>query len=174
MSPPLHERAKIEQAGHGIEIDEAMRLRALLAVPEVGGDTHVREQSRILKHVADTAALRRYIDAPLRIEQHVVIQRHPADVGIEKPGDDVDQGALAAAGAAEQRHHAGGRQFECGLQREGATALPDGDAEHQRPRSVRTRRANHSDNISPPNPRTNEMHASRAAAASPPGVCNAA
>ena len=173
VSPPIHERAEVQQPGDGIEVHEALRRCASLSVLEIRGHAQVRKQSRILEHVADTTVFGRHIEPPLGIQQHDVIERYPAGVGIEKSGNGIDEGALAAARAAEQRHHPRCRQLEVCIQRKGSTPFLDRYAEHQRPNMRRTRRANHSDNIRPVRPRANEMQAKRAAAVSPPGVCSA-
>src|ERR1700722_17745751 len=173
MRAPVHQAAKFQQAGDLIEAHEALRRGALFAVLEICRDAQVRKQSSILKHVTDPAALGRYAQMPFGIEQHDVIERNPSFVCIEQSGNDVDEGALAAARAAEQSHYSRSGQFEAGIEREGPAAFLDGDAEHQRPSMRRTRRANHSDNNRPPSPRTKEIAARRAAAVSPPGVCSA-
>jgi len=97
VSTPVHERAEIEQAGDGIEADVAPPRRTRFSILEISRDVQVWKQAGVLEYVADAPALGRYVEPPSGIQQDDVIQHHPSGVRIEKPGDDVDEGALAAA-----------------------------------------------------------------------------
>ena len=109
-----------------------------------------------------------------RVEEHGVLEHHSPAVRREEAGDDIDRRGLAAAGRPEQCDDAGGRQLEPHVERKGAESLARQRLEqHQRPSIRRTRRANHSDTSKPPSPSTTDRIASRAAAYSPPGSCNA-
>ena len=55
--------------------------RAVRRILEVAGDAQMRKQPGILEDVSDAALLGRYIDAPLRVEKHAVVERHAPAVG---------------------------------------------------------------------------------------------
>ena len=141
------------------------------AVVEILPDVEMRKQPRILKHVADPAAVRRHVNAFRRIVQRFAVERDDAAVGPQQAGDHVDQRGLAGAGRAEQAGDAA-LAFERGFQRELAELFCDVDAQHgQFPcRRFVARRANHSEAISAPIAITMEISTSRAAAVSPSGV----
>src|SRR2546430_14474535 len=93
-------------------------FRSLLAVAQVAADREVREEPRVLEYVPDAPALHRHGDAGAAVGEDLVIQTHLAGVGCEEPGDDVDERALAAARAPEQRDDAGCGRGEGRLQAE--------------------------------------------------------
>src|ERR1700724_210931 len=131
------------------------------------------KQSRILEHIPDPAPLGRNVDVLRGVQQNGIAQRDPSRIGIEQAANDIDQCGFAAAGAAKQRYDPRSGQVEFGVQRKRTPMLEDGHMKHQRPNNRRRRWANHSDNTRPPRPRMHERRARRAAASSPPGVCNA-
>jgi hypothetical protein len=50
----------------------------------------MREQSALLKHIADAAAVRRHVDAGGGVEQHGLVETDAAPVRRDQPGDHVD------------------------------------------------------------------------------------
>ena len=68
---------------------------------DVRGDRHVREQPDVLDHVAGLAAQRDRV--PRR--DAAAVHPHLAGVGAQQPVDQPQQRGLAAAAAADQRHH---------------------------------------------------------------------
>src|SRR5688572_7145592 len=96
-----------------------------------------------------------------------------ARIGLEQAGDDVDQGRLATAGPAEQRKHSSTFHFDRYVESESIAARLSANLQHQRPSILYMRRAMSSAATRPSSPSVIEMAASRAARASPPGVCNA-
>ena len=82
----------------------------------------MREQARLLEHVADAAALDRHVDAGACVGEDLVLELYPALLGGEQSGDEIDECGLAAAGAAEEGGYPGYRGGEGGLERE----APDG------------------------------------------------
>src|SRR5438309_11502233 len=88
------------------------------------------KQPRVLEHITDAPALDRYGDGRARVGEHLVIEADVARVRCPEPGDDVDERALAAAGAAEQRDDAGGGCGEPRLEREPGALPGDRDLQH--------------------------------------------
>src|SRR6185503_11650333 len=134
------------------------------------------KKPRVLEHVTDAAPFGRQSRARARVFEHDPVDFDVRFVGSEQARNDVDECRLAAAGAAEQAHDAGSRDVDRHVQRESVAALQGANAEHaglQRPSSRCTRRAMSSEISRPIKPSENEMVASRAASASPSGVCNA-
>src|SRR4029077_11827270 len=76
----------------------------------------VREESRILKDVADAPALDGDRDDRLGVGKDVLAEEDAGASGCEEPGDDVDQGRLAAARAAKEGDDPGCRCGEVGVQ----------------------------------------------------------
>ena len=77
------------------------------AVADIVGDVHVGKQRIGLEHHADIAPLDRHARDVGVVEQH-------AAAGIRRlqPGDDAQQGGLAAAGGAEQHQSLAARDIE--------------------------------------------------------------
>ncbi len=148
--------------------------RAAQAVAQVGLHAEMREQPAVLEHHGAAAALGRHEDAARGVEhRRLAGQRHAPLARPQQPGDGGEHAALAAARGAEQRRHAGRARGEGDVEREArAEAVPQGDLQpHPRPSQPCIRRARSSAKSSPPTASANEIAASRAAAASPPGVC---
>src|SRR5690606_38542159 len=151
---------------------------AALAVAQIPHDVEVREQPRILEHVADAAPLGRSAALGGGIFQHDAVDLDVRFIGGQQPGDDVHQRRLAAAGTPEQGEHAGPRLLDGDVQHEIVATPQRFDLVHvrgkgQRPKSRCRRRAMSSAATRPARPSEKEIAASRAAIASPPGVCNA-
>ncbi len=147
---------------------------ATLSVAEVAGDVEVREQQRVLEHVADATPLRRQRDPPCRVVQHRAVERDPAAIRRDEPRDQLDERRLAAPGASEERGHARGGRCERGFELEVLAPQPYVDLQHlYLPTRRRSARDTHSASTSPVRPSRNDIPASRAASASPPGDCSA-
>src|SRR5262249_46077573 len=132
---------------------------------------HVRKQPAFLEDVADAPAVRRHVDALLRVEQHGAVELDAAAIGLDQPGGEVGDGGLAGPGGAEQRGDAfGGLELRC----EAKVAEPFLDVDQQHGHSPwkrrPARRANHSDAISATSASTIATTTRRPAAASPPGT----
>ncbi len=170
--------AAIQQVADIEQIGDALALRGIVgeavhaaAVIEILPYVEVRKQPRILKDIADAAAVRRDVHACRRVVQRLAIQGNDTAIWPQQPCDHVDQRCFTGAGRAEQ---AGDAAFagEGGFDRELAELFGDVYAQHgQFPcRRFVARRANHSDAISAPIAITMETITSRSAAASPSGV----
>jgi hypothetical protein len=55
----------------------------------------MRKQSRILKHVADAAPMRRDVDARAAVIEHVTIHGDDAAIRLHEAGNHADQRGLA-------------------------------------------------------------------------------
>src|SRR5512145_3110113 len=105
-------RAADQQGTEAEKIDDLIETdgscgvlrNALFSVPQIAEHRHVREEPRVLEHIADTATLRTHVDATGRVEQRVVIDPHEACVGMQQTRDQVDRRALAATGPTEQSY----------------------------------------------------------------------
>src|SRR5690606_31157237 len=95
---------------------------------DVVDGAQVREQGVVLEHQPDVAALGRYMDP--RPRQHRVAGADLAGVQPLEPGDQAQQGALAAAGGAQQAGDAPGLQGQVGAVDGQARAIAPGDAAH--------------------------------------------
>ena len=76
-------------------------LFAVQAADNVLPYRHVGEERVILEEIADTAALRRKVDALFGIEEHHTVQLYMAAVGFFYAGNALERQALAAAGGAK-------------------------------------------------------------------------
>jgi hypothetical protein len=47
----------------------------------------VRKQRVLLENEADGATLRRYVDPPLGVEQHLIAEKDPARIRLDETGD---------------------------------------------------------------------------------------
>ena len=113
MRAALEQRAETEQRHHLLEADELRApCGASQAVTQVAGDGEVRKQPGVLEDIADATPLGGHRELPAGVGQNGVSKLHLALLGREQPGDDVDEGRLAAARAAEQRDDSGGRRGE--------------------------------------------------------------
>jgi len=119
------------------QIDDLVQLDAALggrrpaqAVGQIAAHGQVRKQAALLEHIADAPALRRQIEAALRIEHRHALDFDPARVRPRQTGQQIDQAGLAGAGAAEQRDDAVGRAGKLGIDLEGAQTLGDRDLDH--------------------------------------------
>ena len=171
--PAAEQRPEAEERDDLVELRGGpAALRARHAVAQVPLDVAVREEPRVLEHVADAAPLGRDADAPGRVDERLAAEAYVARVRVDEARDDVDERRLAASGGAEERDDARLRQRECRIEQEAAPALLDRDVEHVRygPSVRRMRRASHSATRSPASPSTKDTIAMRAASPSPPGV----
>src|SRR5687768_1240312 len=135
----------------------------------------MRKQPRVLKDVANAPPLRRHIRA--RAFEHDAVDFHVRFIRAQQARDDVRKRRLAAARATEQCDHARRRHLDRNIQRKSVATFFSANAEHAQrhlPSMSRTRRAMNSAAINPSSPSEKETSASRAATASPPGVCKAA
>ena len=94
----------------------------LQAVGDVLGHRHVRPHRVALEHHAEVALVGRHRVAGRRIGDETVAEPDRAAVRLEKAGDQVEHGGLAAAGRSQHRGHL-------------AVLELDRDAAHRRPRS---------------------------------------
>src|SRR5258705_6664303 len=170
--------AAIQQIANIEQVGDARALRGIVgqavhppAIVEILPNIKMRKQPRVLKDIADAAAVRRDLHARRGIVKGFAIKGDDATIRPQQPRDHVDQRSLAGTGGAEQ---AGDAAFagEVGGKREFAELFGTVYAQHGQPpcRRLVARRANHSDAISAPIAITMETMTSRAAAASPSGV----
>src|SRR5688572_409227 len=151
-------------------------VSAALRVTQVAERIEMGKQSCVLEHVTDAPPFGRQALAAARVFEHDAVDLDVRLVGGEQTGDDVDERRLAAAGAAEQADDARSRDVDRHVQRESIPTLQCANAEHagpQRPSSRCTRREMSSEINRPIRPSEKEIAASRAASASPSGVCSA-
>src|SRR5271156_565794 len=73
------------------------------AVKQVLTHIEMREKSPLLKHIADTAAMRRHKGSGRGVGQYLAIDRDIAAFRPVEPGDRVDERCLPCARPAEQR-----------------------------------------------------------------------
>src|SRR5437763_7925137 len=88
----------------------------------------MRKKRSILRHVPDTAALGRKVDAALAVEQSRVVDDDPSLCPAEA-GDRFDQRCLTRAGAADERRDVR-RQRAANLKPEWRERQPDVDLDH--------------------------------------------
>ena len=55
----------------------------------------MREEERILKHIADAAFVRRQEDAGLNVGENYAVDSNPAAVGPQEAGDEIEQRRFA-------------------------------------------------------------------------------
>src|SRR5690606_29895137 len=168
--PAREHRRKAEQLDHIIET--LYRHATRRAIQQIAAHRVVREQARILEHIADAPPFRGHVDAARGVEPYLVIQRD-APARRQQSGQHIHQCGLAAAGAAEQCRDTGRRRLEACIQREGAARQADIRAQHHLPSQRRRLRASASAASSPPMPSDSDSTARRAAVASPSGDCSA-
>ena len=127
LSARKAERRPVEKVLHPEQRDDIIKARRLLgpaphgaavAIEQIAADREVREQARLLKHVADRPLMG-------RPEIRAVLPDLPADREIAvlqhlQTGDAAQHRRLAAARWSEQRGHAPHRRLEAGIEREGA------------------------------------------------------
>jgi hypothetical protein len=104
-------------AGAGRDAESLEQLTgagATLAAPAASdpvGDVveraHAREQRIALEDETDAAALRRQLDSGGGVEPALAVERHPAPLGPQQPGQRSQQRALAGARGAHHREPAG-------------------------------------------------------------------
>jgi hypothetical protein len=68
----------------------------------------------------------------------MAVQLDASLISSEQARDDVDSRGLAAARSTEQRHHARGRCFEVGIQREAIALFEDPDFQHRMAAQIAT------------------------------------
>ena len=140
------------------------------AIGEILADRHVREQSRVLEHVADASPVFRHVDAFCGIDKHAAVGGDAAAIRPDQSGDDVDQRRLAGPGGAEQRGEPPAA-FECGVELERTQPMPHVDRQrHSRSMPRPTRRASASEAISATIETAIEIVIRRSTPASPPGT----
>jgi hypothetical protein len=84
-------------------VDAPLARRApALAVEQVRLDVHVREQQRVLEHVADSPPVERHVDAARRVEQRLAVDADRAARGSKDAGDRVDDAGLSRSRRPEQ------------------------------------------------------------------------
>ena len=103
----VEQRPDIEHVDHLIET-RCIQLAAREpgAVTQVVAHVHVREQTRLLKHVADTSTVRRHVNGVRAVEHAAPRDFDTTALGPDQPRHDAQQGTLAGARRAEQAGHA--------------------------------------------------------------------
>ena len=137
----VHQRADAEQVHRLVQRDAALGGGdAALAVVEVAAHVEVREQRRLLDHVADRALVGRHEDGAGRVVlPGLAVQRDPSGRPLQS-GQRAQQRRLAAARRAEQRAHALRRQGQRHLQREVAPRQRQPRLDHRRASAARAER----------------------------------
>ena len=171
---PPQQVGDAQQFHHRVQSER--RLLAALrvaAVQQVAAHVAVREQSRVLEHIADAAPVRGHVDAGGGIEQHPAIDGDAPGHRSQQPGDGIEHRGLARARRPGQGQHprAG---FDPHLALEVAPAQQHVDVEHQSSSSRRLRRTSHSEAINAAREIATATRASRQMPASPPGTCSSA
>jgi hypothetical protein len=123
--PPRQERLEIQSIHHLVERDDlTLASRPARGVEEIAFPGEVREEPRLLEHVADRTAMRRYLDPASAVEPDVATQGQAARGVPLEAGQGAQQGALAAAARSEDRGHPAGIDGSGGLELEAAEAHP--------------------------------------------------
>src|SRR5262249_26274500 len=92
-------------------------------------DAHVREEEMILENHADKSLLGGKIDTGAGVDKRAVAEADEAVDGLEDTGNEMKQGALAAAGWTKQcRHSFTGQEFCVGFK---AAAIAEADIDGQ-------------------------------------------
>ena len=125
------ERRPIEKALHPQQRDDLVEARRLLgpapqgtavAIEKVAPDREMREQARLLEHVADRPLIgrpeSRAVLPDLAADREIAVPQHL------QPGDAAQHRRLAAARRPEERGHAAHRRLERGIEHEGAERAP--------------------------------------------------
>ncbi len=130
----------------------------------------MRKQPILLEHIADAAPVHRHEAPLLGIDQADAVDRDAAARRPHQAGDQIDDRALAGAGAAEQGREARSAG-EARVEREAAELMVDVERQHQAPDNRRPiRRASISAASSAVIEITTEMIDKRSAPSSPPGT----
>src|SRR5579862_3042441 len=100
---PVKQMADVQQYGDALELVGIGRPAAHPPpVVEILPHAQVWKQPAFLKHIADTAQTRRYVNAGLGIKQHRLVERDRSTIRLEQTGNHVDHGRLAGARGPEQ------------------------------------------------------------------------
>src|SRR5260370_6129993 len=161
-----------EQFDHLVQIAEALGSgREPPTIEQVLAHGEMREEASFLKDVTDAAAMLRYEDALLGVDEDVAVKRDVSPVRTDEAADDVDERCLARPGSSEQRRDAPVAD-ELGFELDRPEPMLHVDRDHAstpirrpttRPIASEPRRAN----MEP----ATAIAVSRNAAGSPPGIC---
>ena len=102
----------------------------LQPIPQIPPNREVRKQPRVLKYIADTPALHGHNRPRTRVGQNNIIEPNVSLIGLEQPGDDIDQSGLPASRAPEQGHNAWSGYSKLRLQRKSIAFLQCRDVQH--------------------------------------------
>ena len=105
-------------------------VREKASVGEVMAHREVRQQAAFLEHVADTPRMRRKRDAGCAVIQRPLFDRDAARLRASQPRDQVEDGALAGSGAAEERRDAAAGRKR-GVERKASDAAADVELKHR-------------------------------------------
>ena len=140
-------------------------------VQQVLAHRQMREQARILKHIAQTAAMHRDIDPARTVEQHPPVAGDAPRIRPQQARHGIDDGRLARPRPPEQRGDPG-RRREGNVQREACKSMAQMHIQRHAPAIRRaTDRPTHSDRSSASIAMAMATSTSRNAASSPPGTC---
>src|SRR3546814_8315587 len=130
----------------------------------------MRKQPALLEDIADAAPVRRHEDAAIRIDQQAAVDADAAaGIRSRQAGDQVDQGGLAGARAAEQRGDAVAAGEFC-VERKVALGMKNCYIQRHPRTCFATRRARISEMISALAEIATAIRVSRRACASPTGT----
>jgi hypothetical protein len=129
----VEQRAEAEQLDDGIALHRGRAAGTTQAEIEVARHVQMREQPRILEHIAQRTLVGRH--ETRIILPGLAVHDQPAGAALQ-PGDAAQQRGLAAARLAEQRGDAAARQVEIDVEREAGPGQREagGDAHERRPR----------------------------------------
>ena len=154
--------ADAEETGDVAKIGARGGAREAATVEQVLPDRHVGKESRILKDIADAAAMRRDEDPAGRVKERVGPERDVPFIGAQEARDGIDDAGLARARAAEERGDARARP-DVDVEREAAQCMAEADRErHAWPMRRATARLTHSARASAPIATAMATRASRA------------
>jgi hypothetical protein len=129
--PPRQQRREIQGIHHLVEGDDLPRVpRPLGGIAQVAQAGEVREEARLLEHIADRAAVRRHVDPAGAVEPDFPSQRQAARGSPLEAGQGAQQGALAAAARPEDRGHPGGVDLAGGLEGEATDLQAEVENQH--------------------------------------------
>src|SRR5580698_10559198 len=105
VGPPFDQGSDAQQLDDRAEVagDAAVAAREPAAVQQVLAHAEMREQAAVLEDVADAATMAWHEHTALGVDQGLAIDDDAPALRPDESGDDIDQGRLARARAAEQR-----------------------------------------------------------------------
>ncbi len=173
VRPPFEQGAEAEQINDSRD-PERTRGYTTKAVAKVPQHRKMREQARVLEYDPNSPAFGRQEDAALGIGEDAPVHDDPALCRPKQSRQHGGNRRFAASGGAEQSDRAGRGRFERDVKGCAGESVVERDLEAHRPMAARSLRPARSARMRPNTASMTDTSESRAATASPPGVCSAA